>query len=64
MAGDGAHGFSPVMEHWIAGILATLREFSLLYAPNINSYKRFAKGQASPRPAWPGASTTAPVRCA
>ena len=44
MAGDGEHGFSPLMGHWIAGILATLREFTLLYAPNINSYKRYAKG--------------------
>jgi glutamine synthetase len=48
MAGDGAHGFSPLMEHWIAGILATLREFTLLYAPTVNSYKRFAKGSFAP----------------
>lgn len=48
MSGDGAHGFSPLMGHWIAGILATLREFTLLYAPNINSYKRFAKGSFAP----------------
>lgn len=48
MAGDGAHGFSPFMEHWIAGILATLREFTLLYAPTINSYKRYAKGSFAP----------------
>lgn len=48
MAGDGEHGFSPLMGHWIAGILATLREFSLLYAPNINSYKRFAQGSFAP----------------
>ncbi len=48
MAGDGEYGFSPLMEHWIAGILATLREFSLLYAPNINSYKRYAKGSFAP----------------
>ncbi len=48
MAGDGEHGFSPLMEHWIAGILATLREFTLLYAPTINSYKRFAKGSFAP----------------
>jgi len=48
MAGDGAHGFSPLMEHWIAGILATLREFTLLYAPTINSYKRYAKGSFAP----------------
>jgi glutamine synthetase len=48
MSGDGAHGFSPLMEHWIAGVLATLREFTLLYAPTINSYKRFAKGSFAP----------------
>jgi glutamine synthetase len=48
MAGDRECGFSPLMEHWIAGILATLREFTLLYAPNINSYKRFAKGSFAP----------------
>src|SRR3546814_10321705 len=48
MAGDGEHGFSPFMEHWIAGILATLREFTLLYAPTINSYKRYAKGSFAP----------------
>lgn len=48
MAGDGAHGFSPFMEHWIAGILATLREFTLLYAPTINSYKRYAQGSFAP----------------
>lgn len=48
MAGDGGHGFSPLMEHWIAGILATLREFTLLYAPTINSYKRYARGSFAP----------------
>jgi glutamine synthetase len=48
MSGDGEHGFSPLMGSWIAGILATLREFTLLYAPNINSYKRFAKGSFAP----------------
>jgi glutamine synthetase len=48
MAGDGQYGFSPFMEHWIAGILATLREFTLLYAPTINSYKRYAKGSFAP----------------
>lgn len=48
MAGDGQYGFSPFMEHWIAGILSTLREFTLLYAPTINSYKRYAKGSFAP----------------
>ncbi|GAB3602981.1 glutamine synthetase family protein [Microbacterium aureliae] len=48
MAGDGPHGFSPLMEHWIAGILATLREFTFLYAPTINSYKRYVRGSFAP----------------
>ncbi|MBT2403715.1 MULTISPECIES: glutamine synthetase family protein [unclassified Streptomyces] len=51
MAGDGpdAHGgMSPVMRHFLAGQLAALRDFSLLYAPNINSYKRFRPGSFAP----------------
>ena len=31
-------------ERFVAGQLACLRELTLLYAPNINSYKRFARG--------------------
>lgn len=42
------HGFSPLMEHVIAGQLATVREMALLLAPNINSYKRFAEGSFAP----------------
>ena len=38
----------PLMGHWIAGILATMRELTLLYAPTINSYKRYAKGSFAP----------------
>jgi glutamine synthetase len=51
MAGDGAGeraGLSPVMEHFIAGQLACLREFTLMYAPNVNSYKRFQPGTFAP----------------
>jgi glutamine synthetase len=47
-AGDGPHGFSPVFEHWLAGLLAAQRELTLLMAPNINSYKRFALGSFAP----------------
>ncbi|MET1043304.1 MAG: glutamine synthetase family protein [Microbacteriaceae bacterium] len=45
---DRPHGFSPMMEHFIAGQLATLREFTLLLAPNINSYKRYVPGSFAP----------------
>ena len=39
---------SETMRHFLAGQLAALRDFSLLYAPNINSYKRFAAGSFAP----------------
>ncbi|MEV7423131.1 MULTISPECIES: glutamine synthetase family protein [unclassified Streptomyces] len=48
MAGDGPGGMSPVMRHFLAGQLAALRDFSLLYAPTINSYKRFQPGSFAP----------------
>lgn len=42
------YGFSKLMEHWIAGQLATLRELTLFFAPNINSYKRYVEGSFAP----------------
>jgi glutamine synthetase len=48
MAGDGPYGFSKLMEHWTAGLLTTMREFTLFFAPNINSYKRYVDGSFAP----------------
>ncbi|MFJ4631930.1 glutamine synthetase family protein [Streptomyces sp. NPDC088847] len=48
MAGAGEGGMSEVMRYFLAGQLAALRDFSLLYAPNINSYKRFQPGSFAP----------------
>ncbi|HEX4443063.1 MAG TPA: glutamine synthetase family protein [Galbitalea sp.] len=48
MAGDGKYGFSKLMEHWLAGLIATTRELSLFFAPNINSYKRYVEGSFAP----------------
>jgi len=51
---DGSTAFwedgerSALYDSFVAGILATMREFTLLYAPNINSYKRFADGSFAP----------------
>ena len=47
-AGDGEHHFSPVFEHFLAGLLAYSRELSMLLAPNVNSYKRFVAGSFAP----------------
>jgi glutamine synthetase len=48
LAGDGEHGFSKLMEHFVAGQQAALRELTYFFAPNINSYKRFAAGSFAP----------------
>ncbi|HSA52282.1 MAG TPA: glutamine synthetase family protein [Yinghuangia sp.] len=48
LSGDGPYGLSKTGEHFIAGQLAALREFTLLYAPNVNSYKRFQPGSFAP----------------
>jgi glutamine synthetase len=47
-AGDGEHGFSPLFGHFVAGQQACLRELTYLFAPNINSYKRYAEGSFAP----------------
>ncbi|MEU9556720.1 glutamine synthetase family protein [Streptomyces fumanus] len=62
MAGpDG--GMSPLMRHFLAGQLAALRDFSLLYAPNINSYKRFQPGSFAPTAvAWGHDNRTCALR--
>ncbi|MDO8389623.1 MAG: glutamine synthetase family protein [Actinomycetota bacterium] len=44
----GAHGMSDTFRHYLAGQIATAQEFSLLWAPTINSYKRFQLGSWAP----------------
>lgn len=41
-------GMSAMFRSFVAGQLATLRELTLFYAPNINSYKRFVDGSFAP----------------
>jgi glutamine synthetase len=41
-------GMSDMFRHFLAGQIALMREFTLLYAPNINSYKRYAEGSFAP----------------
>lgn len=48
MAGEEQYGFSKLMEHWTAGLLKTMRELTLFFAPNINSYKRYVDGSFAP----------------
>ncbi|MFE9705664.1 gamma-glutamylethanolamide synthetase GlnA4 [Streptomyces sp. NPDC005930] len=60
--GEGG-GMSEVMRHFLAGQLVALREFALLYAPHINSYKRFQPGSFAPTAvAWGRDNRTCALR--
>jgi glutamine synthetase len=48
LAGDEPYGLSKLGAHFIAGQQATLDDFTLLYAPHVNSYKRFQPGSFAP----------------
>ncbi|WP_433759638.1 glutamine synthetase family protein [Nocardia sp. CA-135398] len=62
-AGDGPHGTSALMRHFLAGQLDCLREFTYLLAPNINSYKRFVPGSFAPTAlAWGRDNRTCALR--
>ena len=57
-ATDGA-----AFDRFVAGQLACLRELTLLYAPNVNSYKRFASASFAPTAvAWGHDNRTCAVR--
>ena len=60
---DDAGRRSSLYDHFVAGVLATTADFTLLYAPNINSYKRFAEGSFAPTTiAWGLDNRTCAVR--
>ncbi len=60
---DEGSGATPLFEHFVAGVLASLSELTLLYAPNINSYKRFAEGSFAPTAvAWGRDNRTCALR--
>jgi glutamine synthetase len=48
MLGDGPADLSTTGQRVLAGLLATMREFSLVFAPNVNSYKRYQPGSFAP----------------
>lgn len=62
-AGDGPDGTSRLFRQFLAGQLACLRELTFFFAPNINSYKRFAKGSFAPTAvAWGRDNRTCALR--
>jgi glutamine synthetase len=63
MSGDGEYGLSAAGTAMIGGLLAGLRELTLLLAPTINSYKRFALGSFAPTAvAWGPDNRTCALR--
>ena len=60
---SAVEGRTPLYDSFVAGLLATMADFTLLYAPNINSYKRFAPGSFAPTTiAWGLDNRTCAVR--
>ena len=45
---DDTLGMSKMFRHFLAGQLKTMREMTLFFAPNINSYKRYVDGSFAP----------------
>ncbi|UGY92424.1 glutamine synthetase family protein [Streptomyces gobiensis] len=64
LADPASHdGMSDLMRHFVAGQLACLADFTLLMAPNINSYKRLQPGAFAPTGiGWGRDNRTCPVR--
>ena len=48
MLGDGPAHLSAIGQQVLAGLLDTMRELSLFFAPNVNSYKRYQPGSFAP----------------
>ncbi|MFL5859121.1 MAG: glutamine synthetase family protein [Solirubrobacteraceae bacterium] len=52
-----------IFDRFLAGLLAGMRELTLFYAPNINSYKRFQPGSFAPTAvAWGNDNRTCSLR--
>ncbi|MEW6778077.1 MAG: glutamine synthetase family protein, partial [Bdellovibrionota bacterium] len=61
--GEGEPVLNELFRHYLGGLRATLPEFLALYAPTINSYKRFVPGTWAPTAAhWGHENRTAALR--
>ncbi|GAA4092073.1 glutamine synthetase family protein [Nocardioides kongjuensis] len=60
---EGSGTRSALYDSFVAGVLDTMPDLTLLYAPNINSYKRFADGSFAPTTiAWGEDNRTCALR--
>jgi glutamine synthetase len=61
--GDDPKALSKTTRHWLAGLLAASRELTWLFAPNVNSYKRFMPDSWAPTAiAWGDDNRTCGLR--
>jgi len=60
---DGTARGTDLLRHAIAGCLETMQDSMLLFAPNLNSYRRFQRGTHAPMaPSWGYENRTVAVR--
>ena len=60
---DAPDGMSKLFRHFLAGQLAAMRELTMFFAPNINSYKRYVDGSFAPTAvAWGHDNRTCSLR--
>jgi glutamine synthetase len=60
---DGTGFGTPLLRHAIAGCLASMEDCMLLFAPNVNSYRRFQRGSHAPlAPTWGYENRTVSLR--
>lgn len=63
-AGPGAEGPNAAMRHAVGGLLETMAEATLLFAPHLNSYRRLRPGSYAPSvAAWGLENRGVAVRC-
>ncbi len=59
----GPNGLSEVGQRYLAGLLALSTDFTALYSPTVNSYKRYVPGMWAPlSPSWDLENRTCSVR--
>ncbi len=60
---DDERGMSSTMRHFLGGMMALARDFQLLYAPSVNSYKRYGDETFAPTTVtWGGDNRTVAFR--
>jgi len=60
---DGSEMGSDIMRHAVAGLLATMTELTLTFAPHLNSYRRLMPGSLAPSAiAWGYENRTSAIR--